>query len=46
LIVRNQYILQHPEGLAIIRSKFKSSIVIIHNITDKPLDGIQKIQFN
>jgi ABC-type multidrug transport system fused ATPase/permease subunit len=46
LILRNQYILQHPEGLALIQSHFKSSIVIIHNTTDKLLDGIQKIQFN
>ncbi len=46
LIVRNQYILQHTEGLALIRSKFNSSIVVIHNITDKQLDNIQKIQFD
>ena len=46
LVVRNQYILQNPRGLEMIQSKFNSSIVLIHNITELPLPGTQKIQIN
>jgi len=46
LVLRNQYILQNPKGLEIILSHFKSSIVLIHNITDVPIAGVQNIQFN
>jgi ABC-type bacteriocin/lantibiotic exporter with double-glycine peptidase domain len=46
LVLRNQYILQHPRGLGIIQSEFKSSIVLIHNITELPLTGVKKIQIN
>jgi subfamily B ATP-binding cassette protein MsbA len=46
LVLRNQYILQNPKGLEIIHSQFKSSIVIIHNITELPTAGAQNIQIN
>lgn len=46
LVLRNQYILQHPRGLEIIQSEFKSAIVLIHNITELPLTGVTKIQIN
>ena len=46
LVLRNQYILQNPQGLEIIHSQFKSSIVLIHNITELPIEGAQKIQIN
>ena len=44
LVLRNQYILKSPKGLEIIQSQFKSSIVLIHNITDLPIPGAQNIQ--
>ncbi|MFA9220206.1 MAG: hypothetical protein ACEQSL_03360 [Sediminibacterium sp.] len=44
LVLRNQYILQDPKGLEIIQSEFKSAIVLIHNITEVPLNGVKKIQ--
>ena len=46
LILRNQYILQDPRGLALIHSEFKSAIVLIHNISELPLAGSKKIQIN
>jgi ABC-type bacteriocin/lantibiotic exporter with double-glycine peptidase domain len=46
LVLRNQYILQNPIGLKIIQSEFASSIVLIHNVTDLPLPGVQNIQIN
>jgi ABC-type transport system involved in cytochrome bd biosynthesis fused ATPase/permease subunit len=46
LVLRNQYILQHPQGLEIIQSEFKSAIVLIHNITELPITGVKKIQIN
>ena len=46
LVLRNQYILQNPKGLEIIHAQFKSSIVLIHNITEMPIAGAQNIQIN
>jgi len=46
LVLRNQYILQNPIGLKIIQSEFASSIVLIHNVTDITLPGVQHIQIN
>jgi ABC-type transport system involved in Fe-S cluster assembly fused permease/ATPase subunit len=46
LVLRNQYILQHPKGIEIIQSEFKDAIVIIHNITEIPLSVASKIQIN
>ena len=46
LVLRNQYILQHPKGLEIIQSEFKSSIIVIHNMTELPLNDVKKIQIN
>ena len=46
LILRNQYILQNPRGLEIIQSEFKSAIVLIHNMGELPLNGVQQIQIN
>ena len=44
LVLRNQYILKNPKGLEIIQSQFKSSIVLIHNVTDLSIPGAQNIQ--
>ncbi len=46
LVLRNQYILQNPEGLELIKREFKNAIVLVHNITDAVLPGAQTIQIN
>ncbi len=46
LVLRNQFILQHPKGIEIIQSEFKEAIVLIHNITEIPLSVASKIQIN
>lgn len=46
LVLRNQYILQNPKGLEIIKTEFKEAIVLVHNITEIPLVGVETIQIN
>jgi ABC-type multidrug transport system fused ATPase/permease subunit len=46
LVLRNQYILQDLKALEIVLSQFKSSIVLIHNITEMPIAGAQNIQIS
>lgn len=46
LVLRNQYVLQHPNFNQIIQKEFSSSIVLVHNITDAPLNNMKKIQID
>lgn len=46
LVLRNQYILQQPNFNHIIQKDFHSAIVLVHNLTDLPLDNMKKIQIN